>query len=111
MWPDTHVTPSVLTGCIRELRRALGDDARAARFIETAYRRGYRFIAAPVCRSVPVAAVAPPAAERDFVPTGDLELAELARRFARAVVHVIERGRRERIAGAETSRPAVRRGR
>src|SRR5262245_40537531 len=25
LWPETHVTPSVLVGCIRELRRALGD--------------------------------------------------------------------------------------
>src|SRR5438094_9479520 len=46
VWPATHVTPSVLAGCIRELRQALGDDARDARFVETAHRRGYRFIAA-----------------------------------------------------------------
>src|SRR5262245_7179336 len=47
VWPNTHVTPSVLAGCIRELRHALGDDARAPRFIETAHRRGYRFIVPP----------------------------------------------------------------
>src|SRR5262249_311278 len=39
--------------CIREIRRALCDDAHAPRFIETAHRRGYRFIA-PICEvSVP----------------------------------------------------------
>src|SRR5262249_34876564 len=37
VWPETHVTPSVVTGCIRELRRALADDARAAHVIETAH--------------------------------------------------------------------------
>ena len=38
--------------CIREIRRALGDDAQAPRFIETAHRRGYRFIA-DVTHSIP----------------------------------------------------------
>src|SRR5262249_60106766 len=33
-------------GCIRELRRALADDPRAPRVIETAHRHGYRFVAA-----------------------------------------------------------------
>src|SRR5262249_8809244 len=39
------VTEWVLTGCIRELREALDDDARQPRIIETVHRRGYRFIA------------------------------------------------------------------
>src|SRR5438552_1661683 len=38
VWPATHVTPSVLAGCIRELRQALGDDARAARFCDAEKR-------------------------------------------------------------------------
>lgn len=46
VWPDTAVTEWVLTGCIRELRQALGDDARQPRAIETVHRRGYRFVAA-----------------------------------------------------------------
>ncbi|WP_179137620.1 winged helix-turn-helix domain-containing protein, partial [Candidatus Entotheonella palauensis] len=45
VWPDTAVSESVLTNCMRELRRALGDQARAPEFIETVHRRGYRFIA------------------------------------------------------------------
>jgi DNA-binding winged helix-turn-helix (wHTH) protein/tetratricopeptide (TPR) repeat protein len=45
VWAETVVTESVLTGCIRELRRALEDDPRAPRVIETAHRHGYRFIA------------------------------------------------------------------
>lgn len=45
VWADTAVGEWVLSGCIRELRRALGDDSRTPRIIETAHRRGYRFIA------------------------------------------------------------------
>src|SRR4051794_8556654 len=45
VWRDTFVTPNVLTRAVAQLRRALGDDAREARYIETVSRRGYRFIA------------------------------------------------------------------
>ncbi|MGH8532273.1 MAG: ATP-binding protein [Gammaproteobacteria bacterium] len=45
VWPRAHVVPGVLKVCIRELRRALSDNSAAPRFIETAHRRGYRFIA------------------------------------------------------------------
>jgi DNA-binding winged helix-turn-helix (wHTH) protein/tetratricopeptide (TPR) repeat protein len=44
VWPETSVSDAVLKGCIRELREALGDEPAAPRFIETAHRRGYRFI-------------------------------------------------------------------
>lgn len=45
VWPDTFVQPEVLASHIRDIRAALGDDARKPRFIETLARRGYRFIA------------------------------------------------------------------
>lgn len=45
VWPDTFVSDAVLKDGIRQLRDALGDDAKSPRFIETAHRRGYRFIA------------------------------------------------------------------
>ena len=45
LWPDTFVEESNLTFNIQQLRKALGDDARHPRFIETVARRGYRFIA------------------------------------------------------------------
>jgi DNA-binding winged helix-turn-helix (wHTH) protein len=31
--------------CVREIRRALADDAAAPTYIGTVYRRGYRFLA------------------------------------------------------------------
>jgi DNA-binding winged helix-turn-helix (wHTH) protein/tetratricopeptide (TPR) repeat protein/type II secretory pathway predicted ATPase ExeA len=46
VWGHRHVSESVLKTIVSELRAALGDDARQPRFIETASRRGYRFIAA-----------------------------------------------------------------
>ena len=45
IWGEVHVGAPVVKGCIREIRRALGDPARAPSFIETVHRRGYRFIA------------------------------------------------------------------
>ena len=45
IWPDVFVGDAVLKSSIRELRRALGDDSHHPRYIETAHRRGYRFIA------------------------------------------------------------------
>ncbi|HEX5082150.1 MAG TPA: AAA family ATPase [Blastocatellia bacterium] len=52
-WPDTVVCEAVLTTAMRELRRALGDQARLPRFIETVHGRGYRFIASVTETSVP----------------------------------------------------------
>ena len=45
IWHDTAVTDSALATCIQEIRRALGDEARHPRYIETLHRRGYRFVA------------------------------------------------------------------
>jgi DNA-binding winged helix-turn-helix (wHTH) protein len=45
VWPGTVVSESVLRGAIRELREVLGDEATAARFVETIPHRGYRFVA------------------------------------------------------------------
>ena len=45
VWKDTFVTPNVLTRAIAQIRKALGDDAFEAKYIETVSKRGYRFIA------------------------------------------------------------------
>lgn len=44
LWPEATASEVVLSVCIHELRQALGDVAKTPRFIETAHRRGYRFI-------------------------------------------------------------------
>ena len=44
VWPDTFVGEAVLKVVIRQIREVLGDDPALPRFIETAHRRGYRFI-------------------------------------------------------------------
>jgi predicted ATPase/DNA-binding winged helix-turn-helix (wHTH) protein len=53
VWPDTYVSVVVPMVCIRELRQALEDDAKAPRFIETVHRRGYRWIA-PLTTTAPI---------------------------------------------------------
>jgi tetratricopeptide (TPR) repeat protein len=45
VWPETAVSEAVLHVAIQELRRVLGDRARAPRLIETVHGRGYRFMA------------------------------------------------------------------
>src|SRR5262245_44883916 len=43
--PEVYVSDAVLKVCVREIRKVLGDQPKAPRFIETLHRRGYRFIA------------------------------------------------------------------
>jgi Tol biopolymer transport system component/DNA-binding winged helix-turn-helix (wHTH) protein len=50
LWPDTFVEESNLTQNISQIRRALGDGAAEAQYIETIPKRGYRFVA-PVQRA------------------------------------------------------------
>ena len=45
LWPEVYVSEDVLVGCVRELRAIFGDTRGAARYVETVYRRGYRWIA------------------------------------------------------------------
>jgi adenylate cyclase len=46
VWPNIVVSDDALTTCVQELRKALGDDARHPRYIETRHRYGYSFVAA-----------------------------------------------------------------
>jgi pimeloyl-ACP methyl ester carboxylesterase/DNA-binding winged helix-turn-helix (wHTH) protein len=43
IWPNVFVGDAVLKVTIGEIRRALGDDPKAPKYITTAHRRGYRF--------------------------------------------------------------------
>src|SRR5215216_4594682 len=71
VWDGKAVGDEALTSCIQELRRALHDDARQPRYIETRHRRGYRLIVPPLAApGAPVATVP--------VPTGKPSLAVLA---------------------------------
>lgn len=45
VWKGTCPTPDVLTQAVKDLRRALGDDLQAPRYIETLPRLGYRLVA------------------------------------------------------------------
>lgn len=54
-WPDVNVTENTLTRAIADIRKAIGEEASAPRYLGTASRRGYRFIseAATVTTSDP----------------------------------------------------------
>jgi DNA-binding winged helix-turn-helix (wHTH) protein len=45
-WPDVNVTENTLTRAIADIRKAIGDDAAAPAFVQTASRRGYKFVGA-----------------------------------------------------------------
>jgi DNA-binding winged helix-turn-helix (wHTH) protein/TolB-like protein/Tfp pilus assembly protein PilF len=45
VWPDSFVEEANLSHHVFTLRRVLGDDREASRYIETVPRRGYRFVA------------------------------------------------------------------
>jgi TolB-like protein/Flp pilus assembly protein TadD len=66
LWNGKAVGDDALTSCVQELRRALCDDPRNPRFVETRHRRGYRLL-------VPVApagnlAMESPAMDRALLP-------------------------------------------
>ncbi len=44
VWPDVFVSEDVLPGCVSALRKALEDDARHPRIIETIHKSGYRLL-------------------------------------------------------------------
>jgi len=88
LWPGLHVGEEALTQTIRKLRLLLGDDAEAPRYLQTAVKRGYRFIA-PVERievaepkpsQVSEASSAPP------LPNSDAPARSRRRRTALAAV-------------------------
>src|ERR1700759_2484464 len=61
VWPEVTVGDAALVTCIQELRKALGDDARRPRYIETLHRRGYRFIGKLVAAPAAASGAATPA--------------------------------------------------
>src|SRR5262245_43719624 len=67
LWPNVFVTDSSIKVCIQEIRRALDDDAKAPKIIETAHRRGYRFIA-PITEAIVGTEPVQPAAQETETP-------------------------------------------
>lgn len=55
VWSDAVVAEATLFSSIRELRHALGDDARSPRFIETVHGRGFRYVGEPPTPTLPPA--------------------------------------------------------
>ncbi len=75
VWPDVHVGSDVLKVTISDIRKALNDSSRDPRFIETAHRRGYRFIAKTVgLESVPEQE-APETPRTHYTRSGDVNIA------------------------------------
>jgi predicted ATPase len=86
VWPGITIGDGGLMVCMHELRRALGDDPKAPRFIQTMPRRGYRFIGhiplmrQPACLSPQSSAFSPVA------PVGrEVEMAYLHERLEQAL--------------------------
>ena len=100
VWPGVFVGDAALKVCIREIRKAIGDDPQAPTYIQTAHRRGYRFVA-------PVTLVTAPRADAPLVhdaPAGAVALrppgAAGRRRRASADPLRAQRRRQHRLPGA-----------
>ena len=52
VWPEVTVSDATLSVCVGEIRKALGDNAKTPRYLETVHRLGYRFIAPVSTQSV-----------------------------------------------------------
>jgi DNA-binding winged helix-turn-helix (wHTH) protein len=106
LWPDTFVAEANLSNLLAEVREALGDSARAPRFIRTAHGFGYAFcgqatssedvddrLAAPACwlewnrKRFPLS-IGEHVIGRDADVAVTLDAATVSRRHARIIVGV-----------------------
>ena len=115
VWKGTVVGDDALTSCVQELRRALHDDPKQPRYIETRHRSGYRFIAH-------LAEVAPETSEpathtpristiavlpfADMSPARDQDY--LCEGLAEEIINVLARVDRLRVAARAASLPVPR---
>lgn len=73
VWKGLHVVDEAVMRTISVLRDAFGDDPKSPRFIETATKRGYRFIGAP--GGAPTEPAAPRLDRRLWLAAGGLAAA------------------------------------
>lgn len=64
LWPGLVVGDDSLARTVSKLRQALGDDAKAPRYIETIAKRGYRLLAPVEVAAVAATADSPPVAAK-----------------------------------------------
>ena len=86
IWPGVFVTEASLTGAIKNIRKALGDDGATQKFIKTVRGRGFRFVAEVTPNLVPATALAtePPGAQQE--PKGPPVIAVLPHQTVDAIV-------------------------
>lgn len=105
VWGHRHVTPSVLTRAIAQLRHALDDDSHNPRYIQTQHAMGYRFIGVLETGAGPVDTAAGPPSGGETeplpVPARDPEQEDQsARALADHAAAVLDAGRGERVLAA-----------
>jgi Tol biopolymer transport system component/DNA-binding winged helix-turn-helix (wHTH) protein len=88
LWTDTAVTDHALTRVVAQLRRVLGDDAAAARYLETVPTRGYRWIKTVDALGEADRAEAPPP-KAGAVRAGGRFLPGLSAAFALALIAMV----------------------
>lgn len=74
-WPGVFVSEAALKVCIREIRRALADDAAHPSYIETVHRRGYRFVAPVTVETAHLPTPAGPIPETHYARSGQVNIA------------------------------------
>jgi Tol biopolymer transport system component/DNA-binding winged helix-turn-helix (wHTH) protein len=111
IWPGVAVTENALTRAIAQLRKTLGDDAEAPRYIETVPTRGYRFIGTlrsePALTPAPVAVSPRPRLGRVLLVTAIVVVMVLVmlRVMLSFIAHFFERARP--MLRIEDERPAI----
>lgn len=78
IWPGVTVGDNSLTRCVWKLRKALSDDLKSPRYIETISKRGYRLTAATARYDAVMGQTAPPTARHAVLRPAAIALAVLA---------------------------------
>ena len=109
VWPGTAVTDHALTRIVAQIRRALGEEARDGRFLETVPTRGYRWVhpveAIDAAGVGPVLSDEPRPADSSSVPARRRLSVSLVPIIAMAVAVVVALvwARRDEVVGREAA--------